>query len=114
MTTAMRALSRPPATASIRAWRLLPRPEIKTPMRGSRSSRTSADVAHAFTAFGDGAEPEGVRLARRPQAADDVIHVRCAAHQDQSDAHVERTEHIVPRHASGFLQPFEDRRQDRK
>src|SRR6185436_2469308 len=103
ITTAIRASRRPPSTASMMACRLLPRPEMSTPIEGldildrARSSRNPPDDEAALAAV----------------VAQDGKHLRlvpCIAADDHADAHVERAQHLVVAHAAAPLEEGEDRR----
>src|SRR5687768_7315482 len=108
MTTAIRARRRPSFTASMRAWRLLPRPEISTPSPGS--ARSSANVSHSGAARADFADAARRRLAGPFERLEDGRLVGGRARDDQSDPHVEGAEHVFHRHAALPLKPREDRR----
>lgn len=58
---------------------------------------------------GDFADPPG-GFTGVPQAPDHPVEVRRRAHENQPDTHVERPEHLVVTHATGFLKPREQRR----
>src|SRR6185369_16797037 len=98
-------------TASMIDWRLLPRPEMRTPSRRrGRESPLPLDVAHRPLAGDDEAESECIRLARHVRHVDDPLRVARGAHDDEADAHVERAEHLLPRNAATLLEQPEDRR----
>ena len=88
---------RPSAIASMSACRLLPRPEIRTPIAGVRSSRSSTDDAFAA---GAGSRRCAPRRARRPRPARRAARRSSVrrARDDQPDAHVERPQHVGVRH----------------
>ena len=116
ITTAIRASSRPSPIASMSACRLLPRPEIRTPIAASPAARRSVIDRRPFTGSARAVADLGDADRRRcgspaaASASQHRAHASRRARDDQADAHVERPQHVVVRHAAGLLQPLEDRR----
>src|SRR5262249_38016366 len=127
MTTAMRPFTRPSATASMSAWRLLPRPETSTPSRA---------LSPGSTVFIDGAALPDVRQRGAPSlvvmdggfvAGDHFPDQACSTFapgrqfvedlrggvgsrdDDHPDSHVEGAQRVVLRYTSGLLQEPEQR-----
>src|SRR5262245_50279894 len=78
--------------ASTIAWRLLPRPEMRTAMRGT-ARPLAVNVPHSAAAH-DGADHGGVDLACRTQHVERPEGGVRSAGDDQADSHVERAEHF--------------------
>src|SRR5688572_14016537 len=93
MTAAIRASSRPSAIASISAWRLLPRPEMRTPSRSS--------IHDPVAACPDLADPHDAALAGRGQDISDFGGALPGARDDQADSHIEGPHHVIVRNRSG-------------
>src|SRR5436190_1877219 len=105
-TPAISAWRLPAAIASIRAWRLDPRPETSTASRSGASANAHAlRAARRFDrADLEVAEPERVERARGGGQ------IRARDDHGVADAAVERAPHLVPGHVAGALEPIEHRR----
>src|ERR1043166_1642661 len=97
ITSASVASRRRVAIASPIDCRLEPRPEIRTPRR-------RLDVGHLSNAGTDVSESDDTGLASARQRVDDAFCIRCRANDHQTDAHVERTKHLVARDLSALLE----------
>src|SRR4051794_14092054 len=86
ITTAMRASSRPAPMASMIAWRLLPRPEIRTPM---------LDILDGAVAFDDAADHDAAGASAGLQNRDHFGSRSRIARDDQPNSHVEGAQHLV-------------------
>src|SRR6266542_3485529 len=97
MTTAISASSRCSAIASISAWRLLPRPEMRTPMRrepGIRDAGSGWLAGNVSDTAIAGNYPSDARRAGA-ELHDELIGRPVLARDDQADAHVERAHHVL-------------------
>src|SRR5688572_19108897 len=106
------ASSRPSPIASISAWRLLPRPEMRTPSRAERVpglALSGAGIRNPLAAATDLADLHRAALGCGGQRIDDLRSVLPAARDDQADPHIESPQHVVVRHGPRPLQPLEDR-----
>src|SRR5687768_11938771 len=103
ITTAICAGRRPSLTASMSACRLLPRPEIRTPIRGA------SDVPDSLAAIGNPADADRAGFARGGELREQGVDVVFGARDDQADPHVEGPEHVGLGDAARGLQPAEDR-----
>src|SRR6476646_8678817 len=133
----MRASSRPEAMASMIAWRLLPRPEMRTPMdrvpgfRGSgipglgsgvpglgsgvpgfRGSGVPEllDILDGAVALDHPTDDDAAGAPARLQYRDHFGRRARIARDDQSNPHVEGAQHFVIRDLSALLQEHEKRR----
>src|SRR5262245_28686504 len=84
ITTAIRASSRPSATASMIACRLLPRPEIRTPIDG-----VPLDIRDRAVAGDDAPDDDAAFAAAGAQHREDIGLVRRGAANDHPDPHIE-------------------------
>src|SRR5262245_47547329 len=93
ITIAILAGRRFSSTASIRAWRLLPRPEIRTPIAGTSSTIDIPGVDDSFASGANFADAHDARLARSVQRSDELTFAIGCTRNDEADAHVERAQH---------------------
>src|SRR5690349_19374609 len=101
MTIAICALRDPSATASIKACRLLPRPEIRIPIR-----LVPGSTCTIFDTPGTGhnaADRRRRRFTGSCEVGNHAIGVLGVACQDEPDSHVEGPQHVLVGHISGPL-----------
>src|SRR5215204_3736701 len=108
MTTAIRASRRPSSIASISARRLVPRPEMRTPI-GPREGRIwTVPLAVSDTvAVLDLSDGHRVRFTGGREPLEHPIRLTPGADHDEPDAHVESAQHVLVGHGSLIPEPFE-------
>src|SRR6187402_2169152 len=88
--------------ASMSACRLLPRPEIRTPIAGVVSG-----IDHAFAAGADITDAHRVCFTSLSERRDELAFPIRRAREDEAYTHVEGPKHIGIGNVASALQPFE-------